>query len=138
LEKPNQTVSLASITLSYDYFVVVVGLPFTSTLKTLPAEQGSQRGTSQGKIQKINEVAFKVNRSHKGFKTGGNETLAERINWRDPSTLMGTPELLYTGVMANITFRDDYRYGSQVCIINDDPLPVEMLNIISTVDTNDK
>jgi len=138
LDKPDKTVSVGSISLAYDYFVVSVGLPYTQKLKTLPVEAGSQRGTSQGKIQKINQVSFKVNRSYKGFKTGGTEDLAEKIEFRDPSTLMGTPELLYTGIIPNINFNDDYRYGAQVMIVNPDPLPVELLSIMSSVDTQDK
>jgi len=138
LDKPAKTVSMGSITLSYDYFVVLVGLPYTQVLKTLPFETDSERGTTQGKIQRINQVGFKVNNSYRGFKVGGTQALAERIQFRDPATEMGSPELLYTGTIPNITFRDDYRYGSQVVVVNEDPLPVEMLSIISTVDTNSK
>ena len=137
-DKPNKTVSLGTISLAYNYFKVKVGLPYTQTLYTLPIETGTNKGTAQGKKQKINEIAFKVNKSHKGFKTGGSEEFVERINWRDPSTLMGTPETLYTGIMSNITFRDDVNYGSRVMIVNDDPLPVEILNIIPTITTYEK
>jgi hypothetical protein len=136
--KPNQVVSNGTITLPYDGFIATVGIPYTQRLKTLPQEAGAQRGTAQGKIQRINEVGFKVNRSHKGFLCGGSTAYLEKISFRDPTTLMGTPELLYTGVMPNISFRDDYRYGSQVLIENSDPLPIELLSIITTLDTNDK
>lgn len=138
MDRPDKVVSTGSISLAYDYFVVSVGLPYTQKLYTLPVEAGSQKGTAQGKIQKINQVGFKVNRSYKGFKTGGNATLAEKINFRDPATLMGTPELLYTGIIPNINFNDDYRYGAQVMVINEDPLPIEILSIMSSVDTQDK
>jgi hypothetical protein len=136
--KPNQTVSNGSITLPYDAFVVVSGLGYTQTIKTLPQEAASQRGTAQGKIQRINQVAFKVNRSYKGFSTGGDASTLDRIQFRDPATLLGTPELLYTGVIPNISFRNDYKYGSQVIIENSDPLPIELLSIITTLDTQDK
>jgi len=139
LDKPDKVVTTnGTITLAYDYFIVNVGLPYDQTIYTLPIEGGSQRGTAQGKIQKINQVALKVNRSHKGFYIGGNTDLLERVNFRDPSTYMGTPELLYTGIMSNINFRDDYRYGSQVMIVNRDPVPMEILNIISTLTTEEK
>jgi hypothetical protein len=146
---PVKTVSNGSITLAHDYFVVRVGLAYDQILKTLPKEVGNQRGTAQGRKQRINELAFKVNRSHKGFKVGGNATeldvvsyiesttteilytgtipntefILDRISFRDPSTSLGTPELLYTGIIPNITFRGDYESGSQVYIINEDPLP---------------
>jgi hypothetical protein len=163
-DKPDKVVSSSTITLENDYFVVTVGLPYSQKILTLPQEAGSQRGTAQGKIQRINQVGFKVNRSHKGFKVGGAATsldtvsyiesttpevlytgtipntsfILERISFRDPSTPMGTPEVLYTGMIPNISFRDDYRYGAQVRIQNDDPLPIELLSVITTLDTNDK
>lgn len=161
---PNKTVSAGSITLAYNYFVVHAGLPYTQKVKTLPPEAGSQRGTSQGKLQRINNIALKVNRSHKGFSIGGAADMLEerrysesssastifvgtitsssfvlkKVAFRDPNTLLGTPELLYTGTIPNIFFRDDYRYGAQVLIQNSDPLPIELLSIITTLDTNDK
>lgn len=163
-DKPSKVVSDGTITLAYDYFYITVGLPYDQIIKTLPQEAGSQRGTSQGKIQRISEVAFKVNRSHKGFKVGGSASstdeiryaedivpdvvytgtipnadfILKRVSFRDPTTLLGTPELLYTGTIPNITFRNDYAYGSQVYILNEDPLPVELLSLITTLDTQDK
>lgn len=163
-DKPNKVVSNGTITLAYDYFYVNVGLPYDQIIYTLPQEAGAQRGTAQGKKQRINEVAFKVNKSHKGFYVGGTEDdvdevryadelipdvvytgtipnadfVLKRVSFRDPATLLGTPELLYTGIIPNITFRDDYKYGSKVYIKNSDPLPVELLSLITTIDTNEK
>jgi hypothetical protein len=157
-------VSNGTISLAYNYFVVTVGLPYTQKIVTLPQEAGSQRGTSQGKIQRINQVGFKVNRSYKGFKVGGivddleaisyvtavdSEVIysgtipnvnfiLEKVSFRDPATLLGNPELLYTGIIPNITFRGDYHYGSQMIIENSDPLPIELLAIMTSLDTNDK
>jgi len=137
-DKPNKVISNGTITLAYNYFIVNVGLPYTQKIKTLPQEAASQRGTAQGKIQRINQVGFKVNRSYRGFLCAGHVDYLEKIQFRDPMTLMGTPESRYTGTIPNISFRDDYRYGSQVLIYNSDPLPIELLSIITTIDTNDK
>jgi hypothetical protein len=138
LDEPAKTVSAGIINLEYNYFVVSAGLPYEQKLRTLPPEAGSARGTSQGKIQKIYQLSFKVNRSFSGFQVGGNDDLLDQINFRDPSTLMGTPEALYTGTIPNILFRDDFRYGSQVTIFNDEPLPMEILSIIYHMETYDK
>lgn len=137
-DKPNKTVSSGSITLAYDYFVVNVGLPYTQKFKTLPQEAGSQRGTSQGKKQRINEVGFKVNRSFKGFKIGRNEETLTKIQFRDPATEMGTPEPLFTGTIPNISFPGDYEYGSQILLHNEEPLPLELVSLITTIETFDK
>ncbi len=163
-DKPDKVVTAGTITLAHDYFVVNIGLSYDQIIYTLPFEAGSERGTSQGKVQRINELAFKVNRSHKGFYVGGTENeldvvsyieatteeilytgiipnpdfVLKRVSFRDPATPMGTPELLFTGIIPNISFRDNYKYGSQVYIKNSDPLPLEILNIIATLTTYDK
>lgn len=137
-DKPNKTVASGAITLANDYFVVRVGLPYDQILNLLPKELGSQRGTSQGKRQRINEVGFRVYRSHKGFYVGGDSTKLDRVGSRDPDTPMGSPEALYSGMLPNVTLRSDYCYGAEIYILNSDPLPVEFLNIVGTLDTFDK
>jgi hypothetical protein len=143
-DKPDKTVSSGTITLADDYFVVNVGLPYDQIIKTLPKEAGSQRGTSQGKKQRINEVAFKLNRSHKGFKVGRDADNVDQVGTRNPSTPLDTPEPLFTGVLPNDesgaahSFAGDWEYGSEVYLINEDPLPVELLAIIINLETIDK
>ena len=138
LDAPDKTVSSGTISLAYDYFVVNVGLPYTQTLRLLPKELASARGTAQGKKQRINEVSFKVYRSHKGFYVGGTVDMLERVNFRDPATLMGTPEQLFSGMIPNVSFRDDVQYGSEIYIQNKDPLPVEFLSVMGALETFDK
>jgi hypothetical protein len=135
--KPNPTVSNGSISLSYDAFYIVIGLPYTMTLKSLVQEAGARNGSAQGKIQKISTIGIKVNRSHLGFKIGGSVDMLDKINFRDPTTFMGTPELLYSGIIPNLSFRDDYRYGSQIMIENTNPLPIEILALVTDLDTNE-
>lgn len=137
-DKPNKTVSNGTITLAYDYFVVNVGLPYTQKIKTLAPEAGSQRGTSQSKIQRISEVGFKVNRSFRGFKIGRDENSLIKFQFRDPTTQMGSPEALYTGTLPNVSFPGDYQYGAQMLLHNEEPLPMEILAIITTIETFDK
>jgi hypothetical protein len=136
LDKPLKTVSGGSITLASDYYIVNVGLPYTSTFKSLPIEAGSQIGTAQGKIQRINSLSIKVNNSYRGFKVGNDEML--KIGFRKTTTLLRVPEALYTGVIENIAFDDGYKYGAQVVIQNEDPLPVEILSIMPILTTSDK
>ena len=138
VDKPAKTVSNASITLAYDYFVVQIGIPYTQKILTLPKEAGSQRGTSQGKKQRISEVGFKVNRSFTGFKIGRDSSTLTKIQFRNPSTPMGTPEPLFTGTIPNNNFPGNYEYGAQMLIQNDEPFPIELLNLIIFMDTIDK
>jgi len=139
LDYPSKVVSTAgTITLAYNYFVVTVGLQAVSSLLTLPQEAAAERGTAQGKKQRINEIAFKLNNSYTGFWISGTTgTLFQPVG-RSPQTVLGVPPSLVTGILPNISFSDDYRYGSQVYITVTDPLPVEILNIITTLETFEK
>lgn len=138
VDKPNKVVSSGTIELEYDAFEIVVGLPYRQKIRTLPREEGSQRGTALGKVQRINELAIQVNRSYKGFTVGGSLDTLDKIAFRDPATPLGQVEPLFTGVIANIPFNGGYAVGAQAYIVNDDPLPVEILSIKYTVDTKDK
>ena len=139
VDYPSKVVTTTgTIALSYNYFVVSVGLPQTPKLLTLPQEAGAERGTAQGKKQRINEIAFRLNNSYTGFWLSGTTgTLFQPVG-RNPQTNLGTPPPLLTGILPNITFQDDYRYGSQVYLEVLDPLPVEILNIITTIQTYEK
>ncbi len=136
---PSKIVSNGTISLAYNYYVVTVGLQAVQTLMTLPPEPaGDQHGTAQGKKQRINNVAFKLNNSYTGFSISGTTGTSFIVKYRDPQTQLGMPPPLFTGVLPNITFQDDYRYGSQVLIQNSDPFPMEILSIVSSIDTFDK
>lgn len=135
---PSKIVSNGSITLGYNYFYITVGLQAIQKLMNLPQEAGSQDGTAQGKKQRINNIAFKVNNSYTGFMVSGTTGTLTQIQFRNPQTQLGTPPPLYTGIIPNITFQDDYRYGSQVLIENIDPFPIEILSLTTTLDTFDK
>lgn len=129
-DSPNKVVSSGAITLLVDAFYVNAGLPYIQKFKSLPQEAGSQRGTAQGKLQRINQVAIKVNNSYDGFQIGPDEDSLD--------TLRQSSTSLYTGTIANKFFPGGYVYGAQVVIENPDPLPVEILSLITTIDTNDK
>jgi len=135
LDSPDKVVSSGTIDLAYNYFVIRAGLPYTQTIKTLPKEGTSPKGTAQGKKQRVYEVAFKLNNSYRGFSVGDTPT---QVSWRDPATLLGTPEALYTGILSNIPLSSNYEYGSQVEITNEDPLPIELLSISLMMTSYDK
>jgi len=137
-DKPDKTVESGEVELAYDYFVISAGLRYTQKIVTLPFEAGSQRGTAQGKKQKISQIGFKLRRSFVGFLTGGSDEYLRQFSFRNPATPLGTPEEVTTGLVTNINFNDDYQYGSKVYIVNDEPMPIELLNIICTLNTYDK
>ena len=133
-ESLTRTVATGVVTLGSDYFVINVGLSYDQILFTLPKEAASGRGTAQGKIQRVNEIAFKVNRSTQGFQYAPNATTLDFVN----KALTPSVTTLFTGIIANLSFRGDYTRGIQIYIKNSSPLPIEILSIMPTLSTFDK
>lgn len=133
-----KTIASATVTMASLSFVVQVGLSYDQILYTLPKEAGTNRGTAQGKIQRYNEIAFKVNRSTQGFKYGQDASNLDDVN------LAFTPTVttLYTGILPSqgggISMRGGYHRGAQVYIKNSNPLPIEILSIMGALDTEEK
>ena len=138
LDNARHTVTGGSITLGRDYFVAVVGLPYDQTVKTLPFEAGSVLGTAQGKIQRINQIGFLVRKTFTGFYFGGDDDKLERAVYRNPANPLGVTETLHTGYLPNKTFKGYHQYGSQILIVNEDPMPMEILSIMPSLTTSDK
>jgi len=138
VDYPNKVVTGGSITMGYNYFVVTVGLPYTQQLKTLTQEPPDARGTSQGKKQRINQVGFKLNNSYAGFQIGRDVNNLSLVQGRNPMTPMGTPPTFSTGQLPNILFSGDYVYGASMVIQNTDPAPIELLSIVTSIETFDK
>jgi len=137
-ESLTRSVASGVVTLGSNYFVITVGLSYDQILFTLPKEAGTNRGTAQGKMQRYNEIAFKVNRSTQGFKYGPDSSNLDDVN------LAFTPTVttLYTGILppqaGGISMRGGYARGAQIYIKNSNPLPIEILNIIGSLDTEEK
>ena len=137
-ESLTRTVASSTVTMGSNYFVIHVGLSYDQILFTLPKEAGAQRGTAQGKLQRFNEIALKVNRSTQDFEYGTDEDNLDNVN------LSFTPSVttLYTGILppqgGGISMRGGYFRGAQIYIKNSNPLPIELLSIIGTLDTAEK
>lgn len=133
-ESLTRTVASGSVTVGSDYFVINAGLSYDQILYTLPKEAGAQRGTAQGKLQRINEIALKVNRSYVGFQYGTDSGNLDTLTSVDGTLTQS----LTTTIIGNIPFRGGYQRGTQIYIKNSKPLPVELLNIIACIDTQEK
>ena len=132
-----RTVASNSLTLGTNSFVVHVGLSYDQILFTLPKEAGTNRGTAQGKWQRINQIAFKVNRSTQNFKYGTDADNLDDVNL----SITPTVTTLYTGILppqgGGIAMRGGYKRGAQIYIKNSNPLPIELLSIMASLDTNE-
>lgn len=130
---PPQTVQNGSIILPSPATKVHVGLPYTCQLQTMPLDAGTP--TIQAKRKNINALSLRCANT-RGSKVGRGFDFMTAIKQLSPTVILGQPIPLLTG---------DYRivmdsvwdvYG-QVCIQQDDPLPVTILGLISEVSIGD-
>ncbi len=115
--------------------VIHVGLPYTSTLKTMRLEIMSQEGTAQSKLKRIHQVAVRLYKTL-GCKIGPNADNLETIYFRIPGHPMGSPSPLFSGDKV-VDFRGDYEMEGQILIIQDQPLPLTIVAIMPRLTTFD-
>jgi len=142
-ESKTRTVASGKVTLGDSYFVITAGLSYDQIVYTLPKEMSmgrgvSNRGTAVGKWQRFNEITLNMNRSTQNFEYGIDADNLDDINLAFTPTVTS----LYTGILppqgGGIAMRGGFRRGDQIYLKNSEPLPIEILNIVGTLNTNDR
>jgi hypothetical protein len=126
---PNATVSSGNVSFGGASVTKAdIGLPFTSTLKTLAVEGGNPAGTAQGLQKRWNEIYVRL---HDSFFPKINGI---RPPVRSPATGMGTAEPKTTG---DVRVRNEgVDLDGQVTITQDLPGPTHLLSIFGTLSVN--
>ena len=132
-----KTVVAGSITMERDAFEISTGLPYVSTIQTLSIESGSATGTAQGKKKRLYQLGLRVFKTL-GIKIGGSTDKLFNVTLRDPQTQMGKPEALVSGTIPNIRFTGGWVYDGVVVIVQENPLPMQILDIMPLLQTSDK
>ena len=129
----NQTVTDGSITVTLpskaSFKSIEIGLGYTSRIKTMRVEAGSQAGTAQGRKKRYNEVMVRL------LKTVGIKINGDQLPFRTSSTPMGQNIAEFTGDKRVINLGWD-RDG-QIEILQEQPLPMTVLGITGTLATTD-
>ena len=130
---PNQTVTNGKINVNLpsntSYKSIEIGLGYTSRIKTMRIEAGSQAGTAQGRKKRYNEVMVRLH------KTVGIIINGDQLPFRTSSTPMGQNIPEFTGDKRVINLGWD-RDG-QIEIKQEQPLPMTVLGITGTLVTSD-
>ena len=109
---------------------MLVGLKYTSTVKTMKLEAGQEYGTAQGSLKRNEAVVLKFYRTYGGkFGEGSNEEGMEEIVFRPAGHGMGTALSLFTGDKY-LDFPSSTERFFQVIIKQDKALPMSLLAII--------
>jgi len=130
---PDQQVTGGSVTITKSCNIIHVGLPYTSIIKTCKLEAGSLTSSTQGLVKRIYKSIVRLWRSL-GCQVG-NETTQDIVLFRDSSMAMDSPPSLFTGDK-EIQFPVGWNKSAQVYIIQSQPLPLNVLAVISKVEVS--
>ena len=132
---PNKTVASGAITLDRSAKNVKVGLNYTSLLKTMRLDAGSQDGTSQGKTKRIYDITVRMYETI-GVEVGSNLNDMERIPFRSSSDLMDEGIPPFSGDK-QVEFRGNYETDGFIYVRQTQPLPFTILSLYPRLATND-
>jgi len=135
---PNRTVTSGSITLQLPTSVVVIGLPYTATIKTLPLEAGATDGTSQGKRMRINNVTIRMFETGAGLWYGPTIGQMDEVQFRTAGDLMDNPVPLYSRDSETLPWPSGYDIAPQMVIQHRLPLPCTLVALMPQVTTYDR
>jgi len=133
---PNKTVSSGAVTLDRYVTKAHAGLSYNSTLKTLRVEGGSQQGTAQGKIKRINEIVVRLLNTV-GLQVGKDVSNLDIVPFRSSADKMDEPIALFTGDK-EIEFDGEFDSDGQLVVQQDQPLPMTVLAVYATLSTFDQ
>lgn len=129
-----QTVSSGAITLAAAAYEIEGGLPYTTTIQTLPPEVSTGQGTAQGNALSIHEVIVRFHET-KGGTVNGRPIFSRKFG-TSPKPLP-----VYTGDhrLENLGWG---RAGSgdsdgTITIVQDQPLPMQVLGVVMRLTAND-
>lgn len=134
--QPPQVVAGGSIVLENPATKVIVGLPFTAQLQTMPLDTNVQGGTIQGKRKKIAALGIRMANSL-GLSAG-----------RTFGTLVPLKENIFTPITLNSSYPLVTAYErvvmdplwdvpGQICIQQSNPLPATVLGVIPEIAIGD-
>ena len=127
--RPAETVNLDGIlTLRRSANTVIVGLPYTSIIKTLPTEGGGQAGTAQGKQARISKVGVRVLNSL-SFKIGTSLSTLFIKEFRQTTDKMDASPPLFSGDKF-VSLDQGYTTDTSYYIVQDLPYPLTVLSLM--------
>lgn len=132
---PDCVVASGSITLNGEYSLVHAGLFADAAVTTMKIEAGSANGTAQGKRKRIERVIARVYNSI-GGKAGSPDGNLDGLLKRDSASPMSAAVLPYSGDTV-LTWPYGHETAGQIKIVQDQPLPFNLLALFPDVNTKD-
>jgi hypothetical protein len=133
---PDVTVASGAVTLQRYVTKAHAGLAYNSTVRTLRVDAGSQMGTSQGKMKRINEVTVRLQKTV-GLKVGRDANNLDVVPFRSSADLMDVAIPMFSGDK-EIELNSNYDTDGQLTIRQDQPLPMVVQAVFATLSTFDQ
>lgn len=133
---PDCVVTNGKITLDRSSSVVQIGLGYNSDAAMLRIDAGSQDGTSQGKMQRIHRVIFRLHDTL-GMKVGPDFDSLDEIIFRTASGDLGAAVPLFSGDVEK-TWRGGYSTENLVCWRWYQCFPGTVLAVMPQMKTEDR
>jgi len=132
-----KTVSAGAVTLSRAAYSVEIGLHYDSVIETLPPELGTGQGTAQGNAISIHEIIVRFHETKGGTVNG--QPIPTRSFGSGPVLDQPVPEFTGDKRIENLGWG---RAGGgdsdgSVTITQDQPLPMQVLAVITRLTVND-
>lgn len=134
VKHPAVTVTNGTITLNNTATIVTLGYAYNSDGQTLPLEGGSQNGTSQGTIKRINQIKFWL-MDTLGLKYGPDADNLNELLVRQFGANFGEATPLFTGIVRD-RFEGNYDMLGQVYWRADGPFPATVLAIMPDINVH--
>ena len=129
---PAQTVSgTGTLTLPYPATKVVVGLPITCQVQTLPAAIGVDSGVGETLEKNVNEVFMRLFRTS-GVYVGPDANNLTYATQRASTDLPGTAPALFSGMLP-IKIEPEWNFDGSLFFQQTDPLPMTLCAIASDI-----
>lgn len=108
--------------------VCIVGVPYTSILRTFPLETPAQLGTGQGQPKRIDHISLRLLDSL-DFKHGSSLTSLTEERFRKATDSVISHPPMFSGDR-RVTYSSGADVRSQIYIVQDKPYPLSILSLI--------
>jgi len=123
---PQQVVTGGALTFPVGVTKAQIGIPITAQMKTLPLAQEIEAALLQGRVKNVNKVFMRMYRAS-GIKAGQDFNDLTQYTQRSIEPYGNPPALVSDEI--EIVLDNDWFAGGEVCLQQDDPLPIDLISM---------